>query len=193
MFELFIILTLISIIVLFKYCDNKGLVLLEKENNQYWVRDLPDKDKATDVLIDLRKNLFELLDFIDKNNSDSPEYKKFKKYIPLMKSRLSTVKIKETPASSSHTSYSVNKGEELVFCIRSKKDNKLHDNNELLYVAIHELAHIGCPEIGHTKLFFELNVFLLKEAVKFNIYKYKNYNEKSIEYCGISLNHTILN
>jgi hypothetical protein len=193
MFEVFIIITLILIIIVFKYNDNKGLVIGEKNNLQFWVRDLPDKDKAIEVLTELRKNLFELLVFIDKNNSNTSDYKKFKKYIPIMMSRLETVKIKETPQDSPHTSYSVNKGEELVFCIRSKKNNQLHSNNELLYVAIHELAHIGCPEIGHTKLFFDLNIFLLKEAVKFNIYKYKNYNDEPLEYCGIELNNTILN
>ena len=195
MFELLIIIILLVVIVLNTLGTNKGLVNVNIENFEYWVRDLPDKDEAGKILYELRKLLMELLLYIENNENEDIEEEEltYLQYIPRMKEKLKHVKIKETPEGSSQTSYSVNKGETLVFCIRSKQDNSLHSKNELLYVAIHELAHIGCPEIGHTKLFMNLNLFLLKQAVKFNIYKYKNYDNEAVEYCGISLNHTILN
>ena len=87
----------------------------------------------------------------------------------------------------------MNKGEEIVFCLRSKNDNKLHDINELMYVAIHEIAHVGCPEIGHTPLFLKINKILLKQAVECNVYVYKNYSLYPEDYCGIKLSTTILN
>ena len=62
-------------------------------------------------------------------------------------------KIYETSLTSNYTSYSINKGEELSFCLRSKSTGKLHDINLLMYVAVHELAHTACPETGHTPLF----------------------------------------
>ena len=58
------------------------------------------------------------------------------------------------------TSKKINKGEEIVFCLRSIPDNKLHNINELMYVAIHEIAHVGCPEIGHTSLFKKINFII---------------------------------
>lgn len=100
--------------------------------------------------------------------------------------------IRESSAYSRYTSYSINKGEELVFCLRSKTNNKLHDINELMYVGIHEIAHIGCPEIGHTKLFFDINRYLLKKAVEYNMYSIKNYKELNTEYCGLILTNNIL-
>jgi len=68
----------------------------------------------------------------------------------------------------------------------------LHDINDLLYVAIHEIAHIGCPEIGHTLLFKKINKYLLKEAINYKIYRYDNYGKNNKEYCGIILTNNIL-
>jgi hypothetical protein len=133
-----------------------------------------------------------VIDFIINNSENDKEYLIYKNNIELIKNKINKVIIKETPKNSNYTSYSVNKGEELFFCIRSKKDNKIHDLNDLLYVAIHEIAHIGCPEIGHTDLFFKINLYLLKKAVEFNLYKYDNYNTQPREYCGIDLNNTLL-
>ena len=62
-----------------------------------------------------------------------------------------------------------------------------------MYVAIHELAHLGCPEIGHTPLFNKIFKFFLQEAVKINLYTYINYSDEPIEYCGMVLTTNILN
>jgi hypothetical protein len=165
------------------------------DGNSYLVRDMEDKDQATTTLVTLRQKLINLIDYIDAKmqTSTDPKYTKYKPYVKRIKAKLPYVVIKETSPYTSHTSFSVNKGQELNFCIRSKKNDRLHHINELLYVAIHEIAHIGCPEIGHTKLFYEINVFLLKEAMEFNIYQYTNYNTMPVEYCGIKLNHSVLN
>ena len=78
----------------------------------------------------------------------------------------------ESPSDAKYTSYSVNKGEELVFCVRSKKTGKIHDLNLLMYVALHEIAHIACPEQGHTPLFKKIFAFLTEQALKLKLYKY---------------------
>jgi len=62
-----------------------------------------------------------------------------------------------------------------------------------LYVAVHEIAHIGCPEVGHTKLFFELNKYLLETAEKMSMYELVDYNTKPEEYCGIQIYTNVLN
>jgi hypothetical protein len=196
MLDLILIVGLILFMVAYRvFVDMEGMVKVEgNDGRAYLVRNLPDKQQAASTLVDLRKTLMDLLVFIETNgSSQDPDFVRFQKYIPVMKAKLPGVRIRETGSNSKHTSYSVNKGQELVFCIRSKRDNALHPTNELLYVAIHELAHIGCPEIGHTSLFYELNLFLLRKAVEFNIYQYQNYDTNPREYCGINLNHTILN
>ena len=64
--------------------------------------------------------------------------------------------------------------------------------NLLMYVAIHELAHIACPEIGHGALFIKIFQFLAEQAVKQKLYTYKNYSSNPEEYCGMILSSTVL-
>jgi hypothetical protein len=195
---IYIIIIILIFVIIFNYYNyylqNADLLIIEGiDGNNYYVRDDEDKDKAVVTLCELRKNLKKLINFIEENSANDNEFQIYKENINLIKNKIDSVVIKETPKTSSYTSYSVNKGEELFLCIRSKNTNQIHDNNDLLYVAIHEIAHIGCPEIGHTNLFFKINLYLLQKAVEFNLYKKDNYNEKPREYCGINLNNTLLN
>lgn len=181
----------ILVFILIYIYNNRNMVQLRGDDGIfYYVRKGADNIVALKTLVLLRKKLIELIDFVhhkvEKTNHT------YKDYVKRIKNRLPHVQIRETPWNSKYTSYSVNKGEELNMCIRSKVDNNFHSINELLYVAIHEIAHIGCPEVGHTKLFYDINKFLLKEAMEYNIYHYVNYNARPLEYCGIQLNHTIL-
>jgi hypothetical protein len=176
------------------YLQNADLLIIEGiDGNNYYVRNDNNKDKAVSTLSELRQNIKKLINFIEENSENDIEFKIYKENINLIKNKIDDVIIKETPKTSSYTSYSVNKGQELYLCIRSKKTNEIHDINDLLYVAIHEIAHIGCPEIGHTDLFFKINLYLLKKAVEFNLYKFDDYNDIPREYCGINLNNTLLN
>ena len=105
----------------------------------------------------------------------------------------SRTQIYETSLTSNHTSYSINKGEELSFCLRSKSTGKLHDINLLMYVAVHELAHTACPETGHTPLFNQIFKFLLERAIEIKLYYYEDYTSNPVEYCGMNLYTNILN
>lgn len=152
----------------------------------YIVRNMPDKDKAANMLAKIKKNLIKLVESLQ-NNSD----KEMKEYIQRIADKIYTVEIKENSANNNYTSYSVNKGEELVFCIRSKIDHKLHNLNLIMYVAIHEIAHIGCPELDHTPLFNKINKYLLDHAIKINLYYPQDFNLNPVEYCGMTLNSHI--
>lgn len=185
-----LVFTLLLIVLIYIY-NNRNMVKLRGDDGIfYYVRKNADNIVALKTLILLRRKLIELIDYVHHKTQQSNHM--YKDYIQRIKNRLPHVQIRETPANSNYTSYSVNKGEELNMCIRSKVTNQFHSINELLYVAIHEIAHIGCPEVGHTKLFYDINKFLLKQAMEYNIYNYVNYNAQPMEYCGIKLNHTIL-
>ena len=43
-----------------------------------------------------------------------------------------------------------------------------------------------------TKLFKEIFAFYLRVAMELNIYKYENYDENPLEYCGMILSSTII-
>ena len=61
-----------------------------------------------------------------------------------------------------------------------------------MYVAIHELAHIGCHEIGHTDLFKKIFAFYLEVAIELGIYKHVDYEIDPVEYCGMILSSSII-
>lgn len=46
------------------------------------------------------------------------------------------------------------------------KTSKTYNYNTLLYVAIHELTHVMCPEEGHTDLYYKYNKLLVDQAIK---------------------------
>lgn len=185
---------MISIIIYTYKYKAKIKHVIAYDNKSYIVNDLIDAKDAANTLAKIMETLDKLLNKILSNNTTpTPEDNKYIGYIRIIKERLPYVKISETLTTSEYTSYSVNKGEELVFCIRDRKKYKIQPLNELLYVAIHEIAHIGSPEIGHTQLFHEINLYLLKKAVEYNIYKYVDYNVDNREYCGMILRTTILN
>lgn len=203
MIETIFIIFLLFFILLFKYLFWNEVCYVESfDSNNYLVRNLPDKDKAALMLAEIRSKLLNFVDSLatqaekeDLINDEDPEYQELVdnyKYIKMIQTRLPNSIIKESSAKSEYTSYSLNKGEELVFCLRSKVTNKLHDINDIMYVAVHEIAHIGCPEIGHTPLFKKINKFLLAKAAEARLYKFENYRKTLKEYCGITLTSNIL-
>jgi len=95
---------------------------------------------------------------------------------------------------SGATSYSENKGQRLVFCLRKKTPNsngvyELHDINIMIFVSLHELAHIMNDKWGHRTDFWQLFKFLLENAVEVGIYKPVNYVLSPINYCGLNINY----
>lgn len=65
-------------------------------------------------------------------------------------------------------SYTINKYK--VFLCMKDKDGKYYDKNMLMYVALHELAHVICDEVGHTEKFEKIFEKLLKRATDLKIF-----------------------
>lgn len=55
--------------------------------------------------------------------------------------------------------YTQSKGVYNTICIANTQ--RILNRREILIVITHELAHMACPEIGHTKLFWELYQLLI--------------------------------
>jgi hypothetical protein len=194
--ETILIIMFLSIILIFIFIHSSEVSFQESfvDNDHYLVRNLDDKDKAADLLAEMKKRLYKLVLYsCEKNDENDEDCIFIKKYSETIKRKFKKIIFRESTENNKFTSYSVNKGEEIVFCLRCKEDNSLHNVNELMYVAIHEIAHVGCPEIGHTPLFLKINKILLKNATECNVYVYKNYSLFPEKYCGIKLSTNILN
>ena len=162
------------------------------DGREYSVRNLHDKQYASDMLALIRSKLVLFVKYLKtKHGRDSPRYEDIKRIVK----KFSPNNISENPDSSKHTSYSVNKGEKIVLCVRQRDEsNKLCDINTMMFVAIHELAHIMTVSIGHTEEFWENMKFLLKEAISsgLNLYDYHPYHSDPVPYCGTMITDTPL-
>uniref|UniRef100_A0A6C0DC46 WLM domain-containing protein n=1 Tax=viral metagenome TaxID=1070528 RepID=A0A6C0DC46_9ZZZZ len=191
--ETILIAIIVIIIYLFLFHNKKNIVLVDGRDNKnkYLVYDDKSKKDAAVLLGDITENMFKLRDYLYENIKD---YEEFDQYIRQLHRNLNKDRslIYENDPHSQLTSFSVNKGEEIAFCLKSKKTGQIHQLNLLMYVALHEMAHIACPEIGHGDLFKKIFKFLTEIAIKINIYQLDNYDEKPVEYCGMMLSSSII-
>lgn len=187
---------LISLAIIFIYIflvlNRHNVAYIESYSGEkYMVYKDNDKKEKANMLAKILENLFILKNHLVNNIKDFPDYEKYIKQLNTNFIESKTI-VYETDPSSDLTSYSVNKGEELSFCLKSKKSGKLHEINLLMYVAIHEMAHIGCPEIGHGSLFKKIFRKFAEEAVKIGVYKKEDYSSSPTEYCGMMLSSSII-
>lgn len=156
------------------------------DNNEYLVRNLKDKDNAANMLAKLRMKLEKICEIMKQKNPNDEN-------VIRMNQKFNPDNITESGKNNQYTSYSVNKGEKIVFCIRQKDENEtMVDENTLTFVAIHELSHIMTKSVGHTKEFWNNFKTLLKVSIENNLYIKENYAKDPKEYCGISVSDSPL-
>lgn len=187
---------LLSIIIIFIYIlyliKKDRLTLVEANNNvQFMVYNDINKVQSANLLAALVDKMYTLRNILISNKNN---YKEYKINIELLEKNFNSERtsIYENAPNTDLTSYSVNKGEELAFCLKSKKTGNFHDINLLMYVAIHEMAHMACPEVGHGELFKDIFRFLTLEAIDLKLYKKINYQDTPVEYCGMILSSSIV-
>ena len=65
-------------------------------------------------------------------------------------------------------SFTVNK-KDMTLCLKDEND-EYYDDNMLMYVGLHELAHVLCNEIGHTEKFHSIFDSLLEKGGSLGLY-----------------------
>jgi predicted metal-dependent hydrolase len=154
--------------------------------NSFLVRNRHDKQDAADMLAYVSNNLNAIIAHVEDHHPNHPG-------VAAMQARFQPSNVSESMANSEYTSYSVNKGEKIVFCLRSKDvHGALVDKNTMMFVAIHELAHLMSASIGHNDEFWNNMKLLLKCAIELHIYIYQDYRVHPQEYCGMTITDTPL-
>lgn len=148
------------------------------DNRNYTVQTKDDAKEAANLIAIIRKKLIILVEHLTKAfQSDERTVRIIDNFNP--------DKLKEGVDNPEYTSYSINKGEQIVLCLRT--NNKLMDINTMLFVVIHELAHIATISIGHTTEFWDNFRWLLEEAINIGIYIKQDFDKKPVEYCGMTI------
>lgn len=153
------------------------------DKQKYIVRNLPDKQDAADRLARTRAKLLRLMRDLKQADGKKPFVEQMIRNFDADPSRFS-----ESAPDASYTSYSVNKGEKVFMCLRQRNEKEeLVDENIITFVALHEMAHIGTVDVGHTPLFWNNFGWLLKRAEELQIYQFTDFAAHPVEYCGIRI------
>ena len=167
----------------YKQWNVEATTVKASDGREYVVVETPSKSDAAEKLALITSRIEQL---IAKLNVDFPEDPRVK----LLTTRYKSDNVSEGTSKNGYTSYSVNKGERIVLCIR-QNDGQFADDNDVFYVTVHELAHLATNDIGHTDTFWKTFKFLINQAIRYELYKYRNYDRNPVEYCGISISSTV--
>ena len=176
-----LVLILICFYLVYHYNNEKGLtkVVSNVDNEAYTVQIKDDSKEAADLIAKIKKRLIILLEHLKKTYGNSD------KRVSLLESNFRPDAIKEGVQTPGYTSYSVNKGEQIILCLRNK--DSLVDINTMMFVVLHEFAHLATESIGHTTEFWDNFRWILEESINIGIYTKQDFEKKSVEYCGMDI------
>jgi hypothetical protein len=96
-----------------------------------------------------------------------PLFSKDKKYDGILSSMNNRNLLNEISLYKGDKSYTINK-HKIFLCLKDEK-NEYYDDNILLFVLLHECAHVLCNSVGHTDEFNQIFDALLEEAAEVGI------------------------
>lgn len=186
--DLFIPFLLVYMIYIWvqKRTGDVSLVRSRLDNKEYLVRNLKDRQLAADMLSNLSRKLQGFVEYLQQRH---PKHEGVERLVK----RFDPRQVSEGDYDSRYTTYTLNKGEKIVFCLRSRDGSeRIHRENLLMFVSVHELAHIMTKSHGHTDEFKDNFKFLLEQAVDAGIYKPEDFRANPETYCGIQVSNTPL-
>ena len=152
-------------------------------SKEYKVQKYNNPQEAAEILAQLTKNTKMIVDYLkDKHYEDER--------VVRLDKRLKDLNIEEAIHEEGASSYTINKGELMALCLRHKdKAKNFHDIQTLMFVLIHELAHVMSVSEGHNAEFMDNFRFILKEATNSGVYQPVDYSNSPMTYCGVKVTH----
>lgn len=166
----------------------KNLVEVQSrvDGKTYSVQNLPDKEEAADHMATIRQNLTKLIQHYKDDPASIADPR-----VKVMVERFNPNNMVENDINDNSTSYSENKGEKIVVCLRDKREGyPFVDENTIMFVILHEMAHLMTTTVGHTPEFWTNFKRILQDAVAVGIYSPVNYTKNPTDYCGMTITDT---
>lgn len=152
------------------------------DEERYYVRNMPDKQEAANRLARTRAKLKQLRDYVSEKYPDLMFVKQLVENFDAKPDQFS-----ESTPEAVHTSYTVDK-QKVFMCLRQRNmQEELVSENIIVFVALHEMSHVGTASIGHTPEFWNNFAWLLKQAEEIKIYQYTDFSAHPVEYCGVHI------
>lgn len=154
------------------------------DGRTYKVRDMSDKAEAADLLANVRLKIVRLYSTLKEKFPNKPQIRQWVQNFTPDPNRF-----EEATPDAEHTSYSVNKGEKVHLCLRQREGGSeaLVSENVMVFVSLHEMAHVITPSLGHGPDFWNNFAWLLKQAEEINIYQFQDFKAHPVSYCGLSI------
>jgi predicted metal-dependent hydrolase len=155
------------------------------DGKTYRVQNLPDKQDAAERMSEIRANLQKIIQHVSEYHEE-PYKRLVEKFNPDV--------LEENDLGAQSTSYSENKGEKIVVCLRDKTTAPfpLIDLNTVMFVLIHEMSHLMTSSVGHTPEFWTNFRKLLHECIQIGVYRSVNYSKSPVQYCGMTITESPL-
>jgi hypothetical protein len=204
---LYVVIFLLITYIIYELCFNTFNVKVKSsvDNNYYIIRrgNYQSNDflvESANILALVNLEIQKLIKHLQLKypdyNDDTSNSKHF--YIKFLVKNYNHNILSEGNIDKQYTTYTIDK-DEIRVCLRTRDSiDEPYDINLLLYVLLHELAHLcnydknGNPIIGHGKEFLDIFSFLIEEAIIIKVYKWVDYTKKPVEYCDMQLNSQIL-
>lgn len=186
---------IVSIILLIAWQGSRfsqGAYVRSKVDGEvYLVRNNSEKQAAADILAFLNRRIRILLHHLKLGAGIPPTMKRAAQRI---------VSLYDPNALSEnvwrqdeHSSYTLNKGQEIAMCLRDGDDVRFEPINKLMFVLLHEISHVGAEsssEGKHNQEFWDIFSFIYQTAIRLGIYEYEDYNKRPQQYCGVGISKT---
>ena len=194
------IILLVYFFVTLKLYNENTYVKSDIDHNNYLIRQSNTKGDdylktSANTLAEINKRITKLIDHLDTKyaNDGNKNY-----FIKKLKENYNSNVLSEAAIDNRYTTYTIDK-QDMHICLRTRDDKEnVYDINLLMYVILHELAHLcnynpkGIPIQGHGNEFKDIFKLLVVESILLNIYTYVDYTTQPEEYCGIMISSTIL-
>ena len=189
-----ILLAYLVYIIIYTYSEVK-YVTSDIDGKTYMIRRGGDHTdsfykESANTLAMINKRMEKLINNLENTyiNDSSKNY-----FIKKLKQNYNPYMISEAAIDPRYTTYTVDK-QNMHICLRTRDvKEKVYDMNTLMYVVLHESAHLanfspdGYPIIGHGNEFKMIFKFLVESSIKLNLYNYIDYTNQPQEYCGLKI------
>lgn len=170
------------------------------DGREYVVQNKADKQQAADLLAQVRQRMIKLVEYI-KLHGDGPGkagpkpiendvelYGPYADRAQRLITKFDPDKISEGNEDAKFTSFTIDKGEKMVFCLRARGEgDHVHDLAMMTFVAIHEMAHVATVSEHHTPEYSAVFAWLIRHAVDAGIYSFEDFRARPRKYCGIDV------
>ena len=181
-----IIVIITSYIVYVFVFDQTEMIVSNVDGKKYRVQKGQHNKTSANALATTKRKLSQLVNYMYKHNLPSAQRAQ------ILSSRFKHAKFREIGKLDNSAAFTVNKGQEIRICTKDKVNGEPENLNSMMFVALHELAHVMSDQYGHNEEFKQNFSYLTHLAVKLKLYTPENFSKEPVEYCGTKITNSPL-